>query len=326
MILSVIGLLNPIFVQALSESQIKVFQSGVGYFNVAPDDQAGSSGCSTASLPAISDPAGVATAIDQFIISHGGQGSPFEGLGASIVAGATRAGVSPFLVVAIALKESSFGTAGIATQGTYNAFGRTAVSGQPSVDVGNSHIWYRWDSWLLSVDGPNDESSFLKSVYVDGFGLTDIKAVVFRYAPPGENNSDLYAKQINDWINELVASSGTALSCGSVSGVPGNPSANALIGQRLAAERGWVGPEWECLYQLWQKESNWNEKADNPNSSAYGIPQALPGSKMASAGADWETNPETQIKWGLGYIAGRADYGTPCAAWTLWQSRSPHWY
>lgn len=62
--------------------------------------------------------------------------------------------------------------------------------------------------------------------------------------------------------------------------------------------------------------------ADNPSSSAYGIPQALPGRKMSSAGADWRTNPATQISWGLGYIANR--YGTPCAAWS--HSRSHNWY
>ncbi len=62
-------------------------------------------------------------------------------------------------------------------------------------------------------------------------------------------------------------------------------------------------------------ESGWRVDADNPSSSAYGIPQALPGSKMASAGADWATNPVTQIRWGLGYIADR--YGSPCSAWSF---------
>ena len=66
------------------------------------------------------------------------------------------------------------------------------------------------------------------------------------------------------------------------------------------------------------RESGWNVYADNPSSSAYGIPQALPGSKMASAGADWATNPVTQIRWGLGYIQDR--YGSPCGAWGHSQS------
>jgi len=101
-----------------------------------------------------------------------------------------------------------------------------------------------------------------------------------------------------------------------------NPSENVKIGERLAAARGWTGQEFYCLYQLWQKESGWNTTAGNTSSGAYGIPQALPGSKMASVGADWLRNPATQISWGLGYIAGR--YGTPCAAWSTSQSRG--WY
>jgi hypothetical protein len=81
----------------------------------------------------------------------------------------------------------------------------------------------------------------------------------------------------------------------------------------LAADRGWTAGQFQCLDKLWTKESGWRYNADNPSSSAYGIPQSLPGSKMASAGADWRTNPVTQIRWGLSYIADR--YGTPCAAW-----------
>jgi hypothetical protein len=73
-------------------------------------------------------------------------------------------------------------------------------------------------------------------------------------------------------------------------------------------------------------ESGWRHNADNPNSSAYGIPQSLPGSKMASEGADWRTNPATQIRWGLKYIKKRPDYGKPSVAYAKWLSRSPHWY
>ncbi|MEO6790339.1 MAG: hypothetical protein ABI249_03690 [Ornithinibacter sp.] len=82
--------------------------------------------------------------------------------------------------------------------------------------------------------------------------------------------------------------------------------------------------QWGCLDRLWFAESGWRWSASNPSSGAYGIPQSLPGSKMASAGADWLVNPSTQIAWGLGYIESR--YGTPCAAWQAFLSRSPHWY
>jgi len=75
--------------------------------------------------------------------------------------------------------------------------------------------------------------------------------------------------------------------------------------------------EYSCLNNIWTRESGWRWNAENA-SGAYGIPQALPGDKMASAGADWQTNPTTQIKWGLGYIKER--YGTPCNAWSFWQA------
>lgn len=94
------------------------------------------------------------------------------------------------------------------------------------------------------------------------------------------------------------------------------------VARALLPEFGFADSEWSCLDSLWMRESGWRWNADNPSSSAYGIPQALPGSKMSTAGADWETNPETQIRWGLGYIAGR--YGTPCAAWG--HSERVGWY
>lgn len=80
--------------------------------------------------------------------------------------------------------------------------------------------------------------------------------------------------------------------------------------------------EFGCLVTMWTKESGWNLHAENPSSGAYGIPQSLPGSKMASVGPDWKTNASTQIKWGLQYIKGR--YQTPCGAWSRWQQQG--WY
>lgn len=81
----------------------------------------------------------------------------------------------------------------------------------------------------------------------------------------------------------------------------------------MLAQFGWSSSQFSCLDSLWERESGWNPYAANTSSGAYGIPQALPGSKMASAGADWATDAATQIRWGLGYI--KATYGSPCAAW-----------
>ncbi|WP_246142635.1 lytic transglycosylase domain-containing protein [Nocardioides rubriscoriae] len=94
------------------------------------------------------------------------------------------------------------------------------------------------------------------------------------------------------------------------------------VAMALLAEFGFSSDQFGCLDSLYTRESGWNVYADNPSSSAYGIPQALPGSKMASAGPDWATNPVTQIRWGLGYIQDR--YGSPCGAWG--HSQSYGWY
>ncbi len=94
------------------------------------------------------------------------------------------------------------------------------------------------------------------------------------------------------------------------------------IAKALLSEFGFGLDQFGCLDSLYSRESGWRVDADNPSSSAYGIPQALPGSKMASAGSDWATNPVTQIRWGLGYIEDR--YGSPCGAWA--HSESHGWY
>jgi len=119
------------------------------------------------------------------------------------------------------------------------------------------------------------------------------------------------------------ATSGSAKKSSSapVAGTPDPGSAKAVAAERVAA-RGWGSDQYDCLVSLWQKESSWNVYASNRSSGAYGIPQALPGSKMGSVGADWQTNPATQITWGLNYIGGR--YGNPCGAWA--HSVANNWY
>jgi hypothetical protein len=84
---------------------------------------------------------------------------------------------------------------------------------------------------------------------------------------------------------------------------------------------GWSSGQFSCLDSLWSRESGWNVTASNPD-GAYGIPQAYPGSKMASAGPNWQTDAATQIRWGLGYIKGL--YGSPCGAWA--HSQATGWY
>jgi hypothetical protein len=95
------------------------------------------------------------------------------------------------------------------------------------------------------------------------------------------------------------------------------------IAASMMAERyGWGSGEYSCLSSLWGRESGWDVHAENTSSGAYGIPQALPGSKMSSYGSDWQDNAVTQIEWGLAYID--QSYGTPCGAWSTFQSQG--WY
>ncbi|MFB2582211.1 lytic transglycosylase domain-containing protein [Herbiconiux sp. P15] len=101
-----------------------------------------------------------------------------------------------------------------------------------------------------------------------------------------------------------------------------DPAGAQAVAAGLAAERGWTGAQFDALIALWSRESGWRVNALNSSSCAYGIPQALPGNKMSSAGADWLTNPATQITWGLNYIQGR--YGDPASA--LAHSDANHWY
>jgi hypothetical protein len=99
-------------------------------------------------------------------------------------------------------------------------------------------------------------------------------------------------------------------------------SGNQLTACQLLPSFGFSTSEMAALVPMWDRESGWNTTAENPGSGAYGIPQSLPGDKMASAGPDWQTNAATQIKWGLGYIKDR--YGTPSDAWAFWQANG--WY
>jgi len=126
-----------------------------------------------------------------------------------------------------------------------------------------------------------------------------------------------------------AANPGTTGSTGSgssgivyVTSTPPDPGSAQAIAYNLLASFGFNPVTFfGCLKDMWDRESGWRYDAENP-SGAYGIPQALPGSKMASAGPDWQTNPATQIKWGLGYI--KAIYGDPCKAWAFWQVN--HYY
>lgn len=106
-----------------------------------------------------------------------------------------------------------------------------------------------------------------------------------------------------------------------VSNLLGKSSYSVSETQAIARQM-MAGDQFQCFSNIVDHESGWNYRATNAGSGAYGLVQALPGSKMSSAGSDWQTNPATQIKWGLNYMNDR--YGSPCGAWSFWQANS--WY
>ncbi|PZE56922.1 hypothetical protein DEJ24_12300 [Curtobacterium sp. MCPF17_001] len=110
----------------------------------------------------------------------------------------------------------------------------------------------------------------------------------------------------------------------STEGVTVDPAGAQAYARSVLGSYGWGDDQFGCLVSLWTQESGWRANALNSSSGAYGIPQALPASKLAAAGADWRTNAQTQVNWGLAYI--KSSYGTPCGAWGHEMSVDPHWY
>uniref|UniRef100_UPI003158AF62 aggregation-promoting factor C-terminal-like domain-containing protein n=1 Tax=Streptomyces sp. WZ-12 TaxID=3030210 RepID=UPI003158AF62 len=124
----------------------------------------------------------------------------------------------------------------------------------------------------------------------------------------------------NPWPGSLVTPDGVLPYTGG-GGVHASPAKAKGIAVAMLKSLGWDS-QFSALEQMWTNESGWRWNATNPSSGAYGIPQSLPGSKMASAGSDWRDNAATQIQWGLSYIKER--YGDPAKAWRFWQAN--HWY
>jgi hypothetical protein len=178
-----------------------------------------------------------------------------------------------------------------------------------SLFVGTTHVVHAGQVGRIKVT--------YSVVYVDGkpVGRTRVKAVTL--AAPSPRVLKVGTKRI---VHKH--STGTDAGSSAPSAPAPSPGTAKAIAKELLAKRGWGDNQYDCLVTLWGHESGWRVHAAN-GSGAYGIPQALPGSKMASAGPDWQDNATTQIKWGLGYISSR--YNTPCGAWAQWQANGG-WY
>ncbi|MET7462392.1 lytic transglycosylase domain-containing protein [Nonomuraea sp. NPDC005501] len=152
----------------------------------------------------------------------------------------------------------------------------------------------------------------------------DTRAVQRRAATPVVHQGSWHAPviRLRTWTPSVKSGLATRLLNGRQAADLRPQRRNKVIALDQVVRRSWSYQEFQCLDSLWTRESNWNHRAYNSSSGAYGIPQALPGGKMSGAGADWRSNPETQIRWGLAYIKGR--YGRPCGAWGHF--RSHNWY
>lgn len=133
----------------------------------------------------------------------------------------------------------------------------------------------------------------------------------------GDYDTDFSRDTFKITVQKVEAAASTAPAAGKPD--PGSAKAIALA---MVKDRGWDDKQYNCLVALWNRESHWNVYAHNKSSGAYGIAQAVPGGKMASAGSDWATSAKTQITWGLGYI--KARYKNPCGAWASSEERG--WY
>lgn len=172
------------------------------------------------------------------------------------------------------------------------------------------------NSLFQTIDGLGDSSSvsMLAQEQQTLVAMTAASKTLTVAAVPAHTNPDQIIAAQNAAAQNAAASAaesgGTSVT---TLAAPANPTAAQATAQSLLPAFGFSTAQWPCLYSLWERESTWNVYAENPSSGAYGIPQALPGYKMGSVAADWQTDPTTQIKWGLGYI--QQVYGTPCNAW-----------
>lgn len=253
-------------VQALSqEDKDSIYKDTVWYKlggETIPGESTGSSdSCVSPLLPTITDSVGVVSAINSYI-ANSFPSSPFKGMGQYIVASSQANGINPFLVVAIGQIESSMATArsgGVNEGPGFNAFGRSAASGQPSFSwsvSGGPGSWYKWSSWQDSVDDSTDpntssEESYLKSEYIDK-GITDLESLVNKYltgSTEGKvdgagNKSTKYLDAATDIINKLISLSGVAITCEvsdpTAPGGPGGPlpdGTNAELAKKILSYR-----------------------------------------------------------------------------------------
>ena len=218
----IILLCSPYIVQAMSAEQKSLYKQGIGYYDLCDEGANASTGVSNgtgkadgAAFPDL-DPTAMANAIDAYI-KEVNPNSQMKDLGAVIVASADNANVSPFLVVAIAQKESSLSSASdYNVSNANNSFGRTATTSQPNhYSASVNRYWYKWSSVKASVDftatenksasGGGDIMSYIREQYGSKVDKDDLVALMMEYAPPAENDTAKYISDVKSWVDKMVS-------------------------------------------------------------------------------------------------------------------------
>ena len=199
----------------------------------------------------------------------------------------------------------------------------SAIAAAKAIDTAEDTISAA-NATLAAADGKADTSGLAASVA----SLSDYRSIPvdevldLTKVTRAEAAKTAAAAAAYDEAQAAAASAAAAAAAADIAARNTPDGARAFAADLAAAQYGWGADQFQCLDKLWQKESGWSYTAYNASSGATGIPQSLPGSKMATAGADWATNAATQVTWGLGYI--KSAYGTPCSAWS--HSQSVNWY
>jgi hypothetical protein len=215
------------------------------------------------------------------------------------------------------LAVTALGVAGAATPQVFNALGMPHDSGplaRNAVDFAGALAPHQQDRPLTPLQLAQQHTAALQSALRQDLADATVDRALDAAAGTGGALIDLALQ--NDAAEQ--ARRQAAITHAAREAVR-DPKAYAI---KLIEDRGWSDGQFQCLDRLWTRESNWKYRASNATSGAVGIPQALPGSKMAAVANDWQTNPVTQMKWGLNYITQR--YGTPCSAWA--HSQQTGWY
>lgn len=221
----------------------------------------------------------------------------------------------------VAVSESADLGAGLEVAETAIATSRTALTDAATVvvDARSSGFDLGAESTAIETDGLLDSLESLTDGTID--------SILMRAERTADLNADVetvsaQSAALRGRLDAAIAQKQAEEAAAAALAAANTPDGARAVAQQIAAsEFGWGGDQFSCLNSLWQKESGWNYQAYNP-SGATGIPQSLPGNKMASAGADWQTNATTQIRWGLDYI--QRAYGSPCSAWG--HSQAVNWY